>query len=147
MTNLIGSLYTQSSYSILKSTLHLETIFKHAKHENLDFVAITDDNNLHALYKSLVLSKKYEIPLILGFQKTFKVLGYDLDLLIYAHNDEALKSLIELNSLTARTPDIPFESCVHLLNKLIIVLPSTQNFIYQHYEMSERVYEVVFFIK
>lgn len=140
---MIGSLYTQSSYSILKSTLHLETIFKHAKQENLDFVAITDDNNLHGLYKALVLSKKYQIPLILGFQKTFKVLGYDLDLLIYAQNDEALKSLIELNSLTARTPDIPFESCVQLLNKLIIVLPSTQSFIYQHYEMSGRIYEVI----
>jgi len=128
----IGSLYTQSTYSILRSTLHLEDIFKHAKTEGFDFVAITDDNNLHALYKTLVLSNKYQIKSIIGFQKTFEIEGYPVDLLIYAKDDVMLESLIELASMTSINPNISLSDAADLLKKLIVVVPTTQHFIHQN---------------
>jgi len=95
---LIGSLYTQSTYSILKSTLHLDVIFKHAKQEGFDFVAIADDSNLHSLYKRLILSKQYNIPTIVGFLYTFYIENYAIDLLMYAKDDRTLENLMRLNS-------------------------------------------------
>lgn len=129
---MVGSLYTQSTYSILKSTLHLDAIFKHAKTEGFDFIAITDDNNLHALYKILLLSKKYQMKSIIGFQKTFNIDGSNIDLLIYAKDDLALQSLIELASMTAINPNISLNETSTLLKKLIIVVPTTQHFIHQN---------------
>jgi len=133
----IGSLYTQSTYSILKSTLHLDDIFKHAKSEGFDFIAITDDNNLHALYKILLLSKKHQIQSIIGLQKTFNIEGNPIDLLIYAKDDLMLQSLIELASMTAIHPNISLNDVSNLLNKLIVVVPTTQHFIHQNIQNTD----------
>ena len=143
---MIGSLYTQSAYSILKSTLHLETIFEHAKNQGFDFVAIADDNNLHGLYKSLKLSKKYQIPVILGFLKTFKIDGVAFELLIYSKDDQSLETLIKLNSKTATNPNIEFDTITDLLNELIVIIPSTQQFFYQNIPDYDKVYQVISFL-
>ncbi|HHX76682.1 MAG TPA: DNA polymerase III subunit alpha [Acholeplasmataceae bacterium] len=144
---MIGSLYTQSTYSILKSTLHLDVIFKHAKQEGFDFVAIVDDSNLHSLYKRLILSKQYNIPTIVGFLYTFYIENYAIDLLMYAKDDRTLENLIRLNSKLQVQSDVSFEDCLTLLNELIVVLPSTQNFIHQNIGQLVMIKSVIEYIK
>lgn len=93
---MVGSLYLQSVYSILNSTLTLERIFELAKMNKHDFVCLVD-NKLHGLYKATKLANKYQTKLIIGLEVSLPTLK--LKVILIAKTDEGLNNLIRLTTM------------------------------------------------
>ena len=83
---------------MLNSTLKLEELFTAHLERGYDFITLTD-NNLHALYKFLMLSKKHKIKPIVGLELTINFRDIHLVCLVYARNDQELKLLTKLSTL------------------------------------------------
>lgn len=140
---MIGTLYIKSSYSMLNSTLQLESIFMHAKKNQYDFVALTDYQNLHGLYKFLVLSKKYQIKPIIGLEVRLKYQTHQLNFLLYARNDMELSQLIAFSSMISINPELNLEDVFEELNHLYVVFPSNQAFIDAYVENESYINQII----
>ncbi|HKL95178.1 MAG TPA: PHP domain-containing protein, partial [Haploplasma sp.] len=60
-----GILYLQSSYSMLKNMIPLESLFLVCQKEGYEFIALTDEQ-LHGTYDLFKNAKKYNLRPILG---------------------------------------------------------------------------------
>ncbi len=130
---MIGALYTQSAYSMLNSTLQLEAIFLAGKERNLEFIALSDEKNLHGLYKFLKLAKMHEVQPIVGLKVSLKHQEYMIDFLLYARNDDALKALIGFSSKVSVEQVFDLETLKEDIQSLVVVLPTNQSFITDNY--------------
>ena len=139
---MIGTLYTKTKYSMLNSTLDLEVLFRAHKERGYDFIALAD-TNLHALYKFLVLSKKYEITPIIGLELTINFRDLNLNVLVYARNDNELKELTKLATLKETSNELLFADIVNELNKLVVILPTYQNYIINNYKNTELIKDIL----
>ncbi|MBN3490808.1 DNA polymerase III subunit alpha [Acholeplasma equirhinis] len=123
---MFGVLYLQSEYSMLHSTLQLEALFHHAKSSNYDIIPLTDEGNLHGMYKFLKLAAKNKIKPILGLKLNLEYEGLNLDFLVYAKNDKGLETLIELSSSYKATSVKAYSALEPLLKRLMVVFPTNQ---------------------
>ncbi len=140
---MIGTLYIKSAYSMLNSTLQLESIFFHAKKHQYDFVCLTDDQNLHGLYKFLILAKKYQIKPIIGLEVVLKYKEHQISLLLYARNDTELSKLIAFSSMVLINGTLNLVDVLEELNQLFVVFPSNQLFVEQYVEKEVYLTEII----
>src|SRR5690606_31687240 len=96
---MISSIYLQSSYSLLQSTLSLDELFVAAKKASYDAIFLTDDVHLYGLYQFLKKAKTYQIKPIVGLKINLTFYETSLELLVYARNDLDLQKLIKLSSV------------------------------------------------
>lgn len=95
-----GTLFIQSEYSLLESTLRLNELFSNAKKASYDFLALSDTNNLYAAYKFFQYAKDYKgIKPIIGLHLHVYHLDMKTSLLFYAKNKKGYEQLMILSSM------------------------------------------------
>lgn len=146
MNKVIGSLYTKTEYSMLNSTLQLEDLFKAHLERGYDFITLTDDN-LHALYKFLKLSKKYKLKPIIGLELNINFRDINLVFLVYARNDQELKILTRLATLKALENEILFANIINDLRNLVVVIPNYQKFILDNFQNEDYLKDSLGYLK
>lgn len=92
-----GYIGLQSEYSLLNSTIRLETLFEEIKQRGYDTVFLSDDNNLYASYKFFSVSTP--IKRILGIRLSITHLEQQTSLYAYAISKKGHQNLIILSSL------------------------------------------------
>lgn len=92
-----GYIGLQSEYSLLNSTIRLETLFEEIKQRGYDTVFLSDDNNLYASYKFFSISTP--IKRILGIRLSITHLEQHTSLYAYAISKKGHQNLIILSSL------------------------------------------------
>ncbi len=141
---MIGSIYLQSSYSLLQSTLSLDELFVAAKKASYDAVFLADDTHLYGLFQFLKKAKTYQIKPIIGLKINLNFDETPIELLVYARNDEDLKRLIKLSSvLSLNSISFTIEDLKQELNDLVIVIPMIQQWIKSNYLNRDLVVKLV----
>nr|WP_051658943.1 DNA polymerase III subunit alpha [Acholeplasma hippikon] len=143
---MIGTLYTKTEYSMLNSTLQLEALFSLHKERGYDFISLVDDN-LHALYKFLKLSEKYQIKSIIGLDIKLNFREMNLNFLVYARNDKELKILTKLATKKEVSDELNFADVISDLKELVVVIPSFQSYILNNYANKELLTEIFKYLK
>ena len=92
-----GCIGLQSEYSLLNSTIRLETLFEDLKHRGYDTVFLSDDNNLYASYK--FFSVPTDLKRILGMRLSIIHLEQTTTIYAYATTQKGHQNLIILSSL------------------------------------------------
>ena len=93
---MFGVLYLQSAYNLLKNTIPMDTLMKHAKAGSYDFVALTDEN-LYGLISFFKHAKAYHLKPILGLKVNVSFEFGDTGFLIYVKNQRGYQNLLRLN--------------------------------------------------
>ena len=95
---MIGFLYGQTEYNMLKSTMRLEQYVSKASSYGYKALSITD-HNMYGHYKFYNLCKKYNIKPIIGLEINIKAINGDTDKMIaYALNNAGYENLLDLSS-------------------------------------------------
>ena len=92
-----GFIGLQSEYSLLNSTIRLESLFDELVNKGYDTVFLSDDNNLYASYK--FFSVKTNIKRILGMKLSIIHLEQTTKIYAYATSTTGYQNLIILSSL------------------------------------------------
>lgn len=105
---MIGSLYNQSAYSMLKSMIPIEDLVRLTKEKGYSFLALTDDN-LHGMIRFFSLCKLENIKPILGL----KIFVIDNDIkqeyLVYVKTQKGYENLLYLNNIQQSNESIALE--------------------------------------
>ncbi|CCV66302.1 DNA polymerase III alpha subunit [Paracholeplasma brassicae] len=121
-----GTLFIQSEYSLLESTLRLDDLFLNAKNHGYDFLALSDTNNLYAAYKFFRYAKKYpDIKPIIGLRLEIYHLDVKSSLLFYAKNQKGYQSLLILSSMVMLNDEkrLELDAILPFTSDLIVVTP------------------------
>lgn len=121
-----GTLFIQSEYSLLESTLRLDDLFLNAKNHGYDFLALSDTNNLYAAYKFFHYAKKYpDIKPIIGLRLEIYHLDVKSSLLFYAKNQKGYQSLLILSSMVMLNDEkrLELDAILPFTSDLIVVTP------------------------
>ncbi|QVK17251.1 DNA polymerase III subunit alpha [Mycoplasmatota bacterium] len=86
-------LYSKTVYSLLKSCLKIEAYVEKAKQQNMQALAITDENNVYGLIKFYKACQKQGIKPILG---TTVFLQSNTPLILLAKNNNGYKNLLSI---------------------------------------------------
>ncbi|MFA7376704.1 MAG: PHP domain-containing protein, partial [Acholeplasmataceae bacterium] len=119
-----GTLFIQSEYSLLESTLRLDDLFLNAKNHGYDFLALSDTNNLYAAYKFFRYAKKYpDIKPIIGLRLEIYHLDVKSSLLFYAKNQKGYQSLLILSSMVMLNDEkrLELDAILPFTSDLIVV--------------------------
>ena len=92
-----GFIGLQSEYSLLNSTIRLESVFNTLEERGYDTVFLADDNNLYGSYK--FFSAKTNLKRIIGMKLTIIHLEVKTSLFAYALSQTGYQNLIVLSSL------------------------------------------------
>jgi len=112
-------LYLQSSYSMLKSMIHLEELVRAAVDNNYEFIALSDEQ-LYGAYDLFLLAKEYNIKPILGL-KIDVTSPDETSFLVYAKNDIGYQNLLSLSLLKEEKTKISIENLLNHQKGLIFV--------------------------
>ena len=119
----IPQLQTLSSYSLLKSTVRLEAYFERAKNDGYTSVALTDENVLYGVLEFCRLAQKYDLTPIIGLTLDYVAEDVRGQILVYAPNLSAYKSLMELSTLTMMKGPQPLTDIIQNGADLLFILP------------------------
>ncbi|MEF3692921.1 MAG: DNA polymerase III subunit alpha [Acholeplasmataceae bacterium] len=100
---MFGILNLQSSYSLLKSTIPMEQLIYHAKQNEYDFVACTDDQ-LYGLMSLFKYAKMYDIKPVLGLKLPIQEELSSTHFFIYVMNEKGYQNLLKLQLLRIEKP-------------------------------------------
>ncbi|WP_349401742.1 polC-type DNA polymerase III, alpha subunit [Candidatus Phytoplasma solani] len=119
-----GVFYLQSYYSLLQSLNSLEKLVLKAKENDYDFVALSDESNLYGMPTFLKLCQNHKIKPILGIKINFLWKHQIGEFLVYAKNDEGIKNLIQLATVSKKKNqnNIPLEKISQLGQNLFIII-------------------------
>ena len=132
---MIGVLNIQSSYSMLKNTIPMESLVKEAKARGYDFLALSDEQ-LHGMLHFYRLTETYDIKPVLGISVT---VGYGIGetaFLIYVKNNEGYQHLLEISLLKSQN-SLTYEDLVKYQKGLIFV--SNKQSIIDHHLLNKDV--------
>ncbi|VEU80541.1 DNA polymerase III subunit alpha [Haploplasma axanthum] len=124
-----GVLYLQSSYSMLKSMIHLEELVLNCKNNGYKFVALSDEH-LHGTYELFKLAKEHKIKPILGIKITV-LEPNETVFLVYVKNDFGYENLLALSYLKAKNHKFSFHDLVKHQKGLIFVTAGYKSIIDQ----------------
>jgi DNA polymerase III subunit alpha len=127
---MFGILYLQSSYSMLKNTIPLNSLIHEAKKANYDFVALSDDN-LHGMLTLFNEAKKSNLKPVLGLKIKVKLELFDTGFLVYVKNEIGYKNLLKLSYLNHEN-NLSYEDLMNYNEGLIIVSSGIDSVIDQH---------------
>ena len=111
-------LQVKTSYSILESLNHIESLVTKAKTLKYDTLPITDHNNMFGVMEFYNECKKQKIKPIIG-------LDLDIDygnILLYAQNNQGYKNLIKLATIKSER-NINLEDLNKYKDNLILIIP------------------------
>lgn len=114
--------YLQSEYSLLNNLIKLEKLVETCKNENYDFVALTDKNNLHGLYKFFMLAKEHQIKAIYGMKVSVDLGMEESGFLLYIKNQTGYLNLLAISKIIqTENRNITINELIDLQEGLIII--------------------------
>ncbi len=126
---MIGVIGIQSSYSMLKNTIPMETLVKEAKARGYDFLALSDEQ-LHGMLHFYRLTQNYGIKPILGLTVEIPYGLGKTSFLIYVKNQEGYQNLLQI-SLLKSEQELSYETLI-LHQKGLIFVSNQHSIIDQH---------------
>lgn len=91
-------LRNQSSYSLLESTMRIDSIVSSAKSHGMNSISLCDRNNLFGSLEFAITSAKKGIKPIHGIILSLNIEGKRGEILLLAKNEEGYKNLLKLGS-------------------------------------------------
>ncbi|MFA5470437.1 MAG: DNA polymerase III subunit alpha [Acholeplasmataceae bacterium] len=116
---MIGVLYIQSSYSMLKNTIPLPVLVEKAKQGGYDFLALSDEQ-LHGMIHFFNLATKHQIKPILGIQVIVKYQETSSDFLIYVKDQKGYENLLNISLLKSQN-ELTYDDLIKHQEGLIFV--------------------------
>lgn len=116
-------LQTLSSFSLLKSTLRLESYVATGKKLGYEALALTDVNQLAGVIQFAKLAKQYQIQPIIGLYLEYEWANQRQGLLLYVKNLTGYQNLMKLSSLKEITGSLSLDEILIRLDGLVVVLP------------------------
>lgn len=116
---MFGILNLQSSYSLLKSTIPMESLISHAKQKGYDFVACTDDQ-LYGLMSLFKYAKIHQIKPVLGQKFIVTETLNATHIFAYVMNQQGYENILKLNIIMAER-QLEFNDLVSHQEGLIFV--------------------------
>lgn len=116
-------LQTLSSFSLLKSTLRLESYVATGKKLGYQALALTDINQLTGAIQFAKLAETYQIQPIIGLYLEYEWGNQTQGLLLYVKNLVGYENLIKLSTLKETTENLTLDEILIRLEGLVAVLP------------------------
>src|SRR5690554_3800971 len=116
---MIGVLYIQSSYSMLKNTIPLPVLVEKAKQSGYDFLALSDEQ-LHGMIHFFSLATKHQIKPILGIRVIVKYQETSSDFLIYVKDQKGYENLLNISLLKSQN-ELTYDDLIKHQEGLIFV--------------------------
>ncbi|MCU4117146.1 DNA polymerase III subunit alpha [Mycoplasma zalophi] len=91
------NLHVNTVFSLLESTIELDSIIKWAKDNQIEYLAITENKNMFSFAQFCIKAKENNIKTIYGIQIKTSQEAIESDLIVIAKNLLGLKELFELN--------------------------------------------------
>lgn len=131
------NLFTQTEYSMLHSTIHMDQLIDSAKQYQYAALAITDDN-MHGALKFYQACKKAHIQPIIGLQVRVSTdaLGQD-HVLLYAQNENGYRNLLQIATRQTTENQVTIAFLKEKANDIIAVLPGTDSQVIRDYLAGE----------
>ncbi len=126
---MVGALYIQSSYSMLKNSIPLPVLVQLAKKGGYDFLALSDEQ-LHGMMHFFNLTEKHHIKPIIGIHVTVLYDTVETDFLVYVKNEEGYQNLLKISLLKSQN-ELTYEHLVSYQKGLIIV--SSKHSVIDHF--------------
>lgn len=120
---MIGVLGIQSSYSMLKNTIPMETLVREVKARGYDFLALSDEQ-LHGMLHFYRMAEKNAIKPILGIQVQVSYNILETSFLIYVKNQTGYQNLLQISMLKSQN-ELTYEKLIELQKGLIFVSHKT----------------------
>ena len=120
---MIGVLGIQSSYSMLKNTIPMETLVREVKARGYDFLALSDEQ-LHGMLHFYRMAEKNAIKPILGIQVQVIYNILETSFLIYVKNQTGYQNLLQISMLKSQN-ELTYEKLIELQKGLIFVSHKT----------------------
>lgn len=114
-----GTLYLQSSYSMLKNTIPLPVLVEKAKQGGYDFIALSDEQ-LHGMLHLFKHAEKQNIKPVLGIKINVQHELGDTGFLVYVKNLSGYQNLLKI-SLLKSSQSLTYEDLVTYQKGLIFV--------------------------
>ena len=120
---MIGVLGIQSSYSMLKNTIPMETLVREVKARGYDFLALSDEQ-LHGMLHFYRMAEKNAIKPILGIQVQVSYNILETSFLIYVKDQTGYQNLLQISMLKSQN-ELTYEKLIELQKGLIFVSHKT----------------------
>ncbi|MBU4690801.1 DNA polymerase III subunit alpha [Mycoplasma zalophi] len=91
------NLHVNTVFSLLESTIELDSLIKWAKDNELEYLAITENKNMFSFAQFCIKAKENNIKTIYGIQIKTTQEATESELIVIAKNLSGLKELFELN--------------------------------------------------
>jgi DNA polymerase III subunit alpha len=114
-----GTLYLQSSYSMLKNTIPLPILIEKAKKGNYDFIALSDEQ-LHGMLHLFRLAQKHQIKPILGLKASIDHPLGQTGFLIYVKDRAGYQNLLKISLLKSKN-ELTYDALIEHQKGLIFV--------------------------
>ncbi len=126
---MFGTLYLQSSYSMLKNTIPLPLLVEKAKQGGYDFIALSDEQ-LHGMLHLFKQAKKHNIKPILGLKVNIEHELGQSGFLLYVKNKKGYENLLQISLLKSKQA-LTYEELVKHEEGLICVTSGYDSIISQ----------------
>ncbi|WP_130860133.1 DNA polymerase III subunit alpha [Gracilibacillus phocaeensis] len=93
-----AQLQVTTGYSLLQSTLQIDSLVKQAKHLGYRYLAITDNRTVHGLIAFYQACKRENIQPIMGITIPIDIKGSSVPVLVLAKNNDGYQALLQLST-------------------------------------------------
>ncbi|BCR35497.1 DNA polymerase III subunit alpha [Mariniplasma anaerobium] len=124
-----GTLYLQSSYSMLKNTIPLPVLIENAKKGNYDFIALSDEQ-LHGMLHLFKHAEKHHIKPILGLKVSVNYTLGQTGFLVFVKNNVGYQNILKISLLKSKN-ELTYEALVKYQEGLIFVTSGQDTIINQ----------------
>ncbi len=116
---MIGTLYIQSSYSMLKNAIPLPVLVEKAISGGYDFLALSDEQ-LHGMIHFFNLTDKHQLKPIIGLHIDVSFQQEESDFLIYVKNQIGYQNLLKISLLKSQN-ELTYDLLVEHQEGLVVV--------------------------
>lgn len=122
------NLYTQTEYSLLNSTIKIDSLIKYAKDNNLNSLAICDTNNMYGVVKFYQKCIDNNIKPVIGLCLTLESrYNFYNSILLFSKNNNGYKNLMKITTLRKLKKEVFIDNLKEYLDDIIVVLPNEEN--------------------
>lgn len=122
------NLYNETEYTMLRSSLRIKDLVKAAKNDNLDYVAITDLDNMYGVIPFYLECIENNIKPIIGSHITLESdFNYFNSILLICKNNIGYKNLLKIVTSRKLEKKLTIEMIKPFLEGLFVILPSDEH--------------------
>lgn len=129
------NLYIQTEYSLLSSTLKINSLINKAKEYGYKALGISDYNNMHGVVKFYTKCHEVGIKPIIGVHlDVTSDFSYLNSLLLYAKNNRGYRNLLRITSLkNTIKKELKIEDIYEYLEDIFVIIPNEEHELVKSY--------------